>query len=75
LHTPHIERIALDSSTLASAGYLERTSTLEVEFRNGAVYRYFAVPPGVFEALLAAESKGAYFGRFIRNHFPYARDE
>jgi hypothetical protein len=46
---------------------------LELEFRSGAIYRYFAVPPAVVEGLIAAESKGAYFNRHIRNHFRYQR--
>ncbi len=46
---------------------------LELEFRNGAIYRYFAVPPALVEGLIAAESTGAYFNRPIRNHFRYQR--
>ena len=39
----------------------------------GAVYRYFTVPRPVFEELLAAASKGAYFNRHIRDGLPYQR--
>ena len=44
-------------------------ATLELEFRSGAIYRYFAVPQAVFQELIAAESKGAYFNRHVRNRF------
>src|SRR5437588_8759188 len=40
-----------------------------IEFCDGAVYRYFAVPAAIHNALLAADSKGAYFNRKIRNCF------
>ncbi len=58
---------------LTSVAYLAETSTLELEFRNGAAYRYFAVPRVVFDDLLAAESKGAYFGQCIRDIYPNQR--
>jgi hypothetical protein len=63
---------AVESSLLSAIGY-SINATLDLEFRNGAIYRYFAVPQAVFEELIAAESKGAYFNRSIRNHFPYRR--
>ena len=66
LYTP------LDSSLLAAAAYSAH-QTLELEFRSGAVYRYFAVPPIVFRSLLAATSKGAYFNRNVRNNSTYQR--
>ncbi len=66
------ERIAVQSSLLSSVTYA-LDATLQLQFRKGAIYRYFAVPPAVFEALLAADSKGAYFNRHIRDRFPYQR--
>lgn len=59
---------ALDSSLIASVRYSEEAS-LDIEFHSGATYRYFAVPRSVFESLLAADSKGAFFNRNIRNRF------
>jgi hypothetical protein len=64
--------IAIDSSVLASVAYDTRTSVLCLEFRSGAIYRYFDVPPILFQALLAADSKGTFFHRFLRGSFPYA---
>jgi hypothetical protein len=43
------------------------------EFRSHAVYCYFGVPTAVHQALLDADSKGAYFNRYIRDRFPYQR--
>ena len=62
------QRCVLDSSLLAAVTYSEH-ATLDVAFRSGAVYRYFAVPARVVEGLLTAPSPGAYFHRQIRTHF------
>ena len=63
---------AIDSSLIQRVTY-GADATLTVHLHRGAVYRYFTVPRTVFEALLAAASKGAYFGRHIRDRFPYQR--
>lgn len=65
-------RVSVESSLLSSIAYSIH-ATLELEFRSGVLYRYFAVPPAVVAALIAAESKGAYFNRHIRSRFPYQR--
>lgn len=62
----------VESSLLSSIGY-SSDRTLELKFRSGATYRYFAVPELVVEGLIAAESKGAYFNRQIRDRFPYQK--
>ena len=66
-------REPVESSTLASVGYSKQTSTLELEFKTGSVYRYFAVPASVIELLMKAESKGAFFHKSIKDSYPYAR--
>jgi hypothetical protein len=68
MNRPPDGRTAVVSSVLSSLRY-SIEAILEVEFRSCAIYRYFAVPPAVVERLIAAESKGAYFNRHIRNHF------
>ena len=65
-------RTVVMSSLLASVEY-SSDATLDLAFRSGARYRYFAVPPQVLHGLLVAASKGAYFNRHIRNHFRYQR--
>ena len=67
---PDVMRMSVVSSLLLSIGY-SVDATLELEFRSGAIYRYFAVPHAVFDGLIVAESKGAYFNRYVRNRFPY----
>ena len=65
-------RTSVQSSLLASVAY-SIDATLELEFRSGAVYRYFAVPQAIFAGLITAESKGAYFNRNVRSRFRYQR--
>jgi hypothetical protein len=67
-----VTRTAVRSSLLSSVGY-SINATLDLELRSGAVYCYFAVPQAVFDGLIAAESKGIYFNRNIRNRFRYQR--
>ena len=68
-----MDRVPVTSSSIASAGYSAEASTLEVEYRNGLVYQYFAVPKSVFESLLEAASKGKFVSKHIRGHYPYRR--
>ena len=64
-----MDRTPLDSTTLASAGYDATTGLLELEFRSGALYRYFSLPASLYRDLLTADSKGRIFNRFIRHCF------
>jgi hypothetical protein len=68
-----MNRIALDSRTLATAGYDDPSATMELEFVEGRVYRYFVVPRSVFDALLSADSIGRFFQENIRDVYPYER--
>ena len=68
-----MHRQPVASSAISSVGYDERSSVLEVEFRSGAVYDYFKVPPRVYRELLKASSKGRFVSRRIRNRYPFAR--
>jgi hypothetical protein len=65
-------RIAVVSSLLASMRSSSQ-ATLDLEFRSGLVYRYFTVPRAIVEGLHIANSKGAYFNRYIKDRFPYQR--
>ena len=66
------DRIPLVSSLLVSMQYSPQ-ATLDLEFRSGAVHRYFTVPRAIVEGLRSAESKGAYFNRHIKDRFPSLR--
>jgi KTSC domain len=65
--------VDVNSSLLANVSYDAGQSVLQLELCDGAIYRYFDVPPVIYESLLAADSKGSYFNREIRDCFRYAR--
>lgn len=69
--TPVITRTPVTSSDLAEVGYDAKTQTLEVLFHRGGVYRYFAVPPAVYEELMSAPSIGRYFAWHIKRGGAY----
>ena len=64
---------AVESTTLATVAYDAAGQVLWLEFRSHTVYCYFGVPAEVHHSLLEADSKGAYFNRYIRDRFPYQR--
>lgn len=68
-----MRRNHVSSSAISSLGYDERKSVLEVEFQSGAVYDYFEVPPKVWRELQAADSKGRFVSRRIRDRYPFVR--
>jgi hypothetical protein len=65
-----IERAPVASTSISSIGYAGEQRTLEIEFRDGAIYRYFLVPAATYRALVTATSVGAAFNRMIRPCFP-----
>lgn len=64
-----VERQRLKSRAVISAGYDERARELELEFRSGHVYRYAAVPRGVYDWLLRVENKGGFVRRMIQGRY------
>jgi hypothetical protein len=71
--TTSIHRHPVESSCLASVGYAPELRTLEVEFRNGLVYRYYEVSHLTYETLVRSDSKGRYLNQAIKGHHRYAR--
>jgi hypothetical protein len=61
--------IDLASSDIAAVRYSAGDAVLEVRFVAGRSYRYYGVPGELFEALLEAASKGAFFNREIRGRY------
>ena len=64
-----IKRVPVDSTALATVGYSKRLQALEIEFRNGAIYRYLEVAPDVYDALLHARSKARFYDENIRHKY------
>lgn len=67
-----MQRTQVESSMLRSVGYDPATRVLELEFRNGRLYRYGEVGEEIYRELMAAPSKGRYFLEYIDDLYPYA---
>jgi len=65
----HIPRESVNSTAIAKVGYSKRRRILEIEFVNGAIYRYLDVPPSVYRDLMSAESKAGFYDFNIRRHY------
>tara|TARA_R110000850_G_scaffold85388_6_gene183577 strand:+ start:253 stop:462 length:210 start_codon:yes stop_codon:yes gene_type:complete len=68
-----MERKPVTSSNLASIGYDETSSTLEIEFLNNSIYQYFDVPQHIHQALMQAESQGQYLAQNIKGVYRYSK--
>lgn len=68
-----MHRSRVDSSSVAAVGYDADTRTLEIEFLNGRVYRYFDVPAQEHRALMDADSKGTHVNQCIIGIFTYVQ--
>jgi KTSC domain len=71
--TSHIPRQHVESSALLSVGFSKRRHILEIEFINGAIYRYLDVPPSVYRDLLSADSKAHYYDLNIKRNYQSIR--
>jgi hypothetical protein len=68
-----MRRVSIKSENLASVGYDDTTSTLEIEFRNGHLYRYFVVPKRVYDELRLSPSPGNFFTSRIKDRYTFQR--
>ena len=59
----------VESTAIAKIGYSKRRHILEIEFVNGAVYRYLDVPVTVYRDLMSSESKARFYDSNVRRHY------
>jgi KTSC domain len=64
-----IPRAPVVSTGIRSIGYSKRSHILEIEFMNGAVYRYWQVARSVYQELLTADSKARYYDKNVKGHY------
>ena len=61
------------SSTIHKVDYMEKEKIMEIEFRNGSIYRYYDVPPRmwkIFQLYIECEgSAGSFFNEYVKNNF------
>jgi hypothetical protein len=65
----HIPRQRVESTAIAAVGYSKRRHILEIEFVNGAVYRYLDVSLAMYRNLMSSESKARFYDFNIRRHY------
>jgi hypothetical protein len=68
-----MDMVIVDSSNVAAVGYDVDSSTLQVEFNNGATYQYFDVPEHLFDGLRDAHSVGEYLATHIKGSYRYSK--
>jgi len=64
-----IPRQPVESTAIAKIGYSKRRHILEIEFVNGAVYRYLGVPVTVYRDLMSAESKARFYDSNVKRRY------
>ncbi|PVH27057.1 KTSC domain-containing protein [Sphingobacterium corticibacter] len=68
-----MERKPVTSSNIASIGYDENSSTLEIEFLNNTIYQYFDVPHQIYQGIMSADSQGQYLAQNIKGTYRYSK--
>ncbi len=68
-----VKRKTVWSTSVRSVGYDESDQVLEIEFVSGGIYRYYGVPREVYQRMLEAPSKGAYFLQHVKDEYQYSR--
>lgn len=63
----------VQSSNIEKIGYDPPTRALRVRFKGGGTYEHKDVPPEKHEALMRAESKGAFYAREIKGAHPSSK--
>lgn len=61
------------SSHVEQIQYDEQNQTLTIQFSNGSVYEYLAVPEFIGDGIKTAESKGIYLAEYIKGKFKHQR--
>jgi KTSC domain len=71
-----MHRTLISTTGITQVGYHEDSDvhgTLELEFESGHVYRFFNVPPKVYDDLMHASSREDYYHTHIGSRFPNSR--
>jgi len=64
-----MDREYVESSMIRSYGFDSSTSTLEVEFNNGAIWQYFDVTESLYYEMKSAGSCGKFFNANIKEQY------
>jgi hypothetical protein len=61
--------VPVNSSNINCVGYDAKNASMDIEFRDGGVYRYYDVPVAVYEQFLLSDSKGKFFHAQLKGVF------
>lgn len=64
-----MQRRYVESTMIQSIGYDSASSTLEIEFKRGAVWQYYDFPESTWYEFDCAESHGKFFLSQIKGQF------
>lgn len=71
-----VELQPVESTLIKEVGYDEATQTLIIVFvTDDATYEYYDVPKEVYEQLMAAESKGSFFTKNIKDKYRFEKKQ
>lgn len=59
----------INSSAISFVDYNQTSRELTITFTSGGTYTYYDVPPAIYTALLASNSKGRYYNKFIKDKY------
>lgn len=65
--------IAVNSSTIEAIGYDASAMTLQVKFKNGALYEYSEVPQYVYDAVIESESVGKALNSEVKGKYEFVK--
>ena len=68
-----IKPIPVKSSNISSVWYDPATKVLGIVFHGSGLYHHADVPQDVFDAFMAAESKGKHYHAAIRGKFKHSK--
>lgn len=68
-----MERKRVDSGSIRSVGYEDRTRTLEIEFTSGTIMQYQNVPAEIYRRFVAAPALTSFFRDRIEEDYPAKR--
>lgn len=63
----------MPSTVIDFVHYNADTETLQIGFKTGLTYSYYHVPPLIYEGLVHARSKGAFFNKKIKGIYSFKK--
>jgi len=68
--------ISIQSDNVMAAGYDDMSAVMTVQFKNGAVYEYYGVSAGIWQAFIAAQPhpwSQVGYPELVQSAIPYKR--